>query len=288
MEVWRLSLSVGRASGYGLAALGVAALATSAQGRPAFLSQNSLAGRAAASSGAATASSDERCDSAVLNTCAPRQPMRALSAKEVELLMGANATTNGTTSHGSCNAQSCHTTATIPPSSPSDNPPITSGPPASSLGGGSPGNAPNADQQKHLEKCAQVYGNTSPNPKFQTNFTSDYGWTSDSLSTGLPLVHEVTTTDQSPGAPPAGGGDWLIISASTFYQQAPFHTDLYMYAYTTPATTVGVLAHEWYHQDNDVPGESDAQRQTNEQNATAAGKAAEAAYNADNGAKCSS
>jgi hypothetical protein len=286
MEVWRWSVSIRRASGYGLAALGMVSLATSTQGKPASTTGNAISDAQASNSDAADEGAG--CDTNALNTCAPRAPMRALSAKEVELLMGANSSTNGASSHGSCNDQGCHVTANLPPSTPPSTPP-----PSSTGGGGDGGGSPSiptpdADQQKHLEKCAQVYGHTTPNAKFgQTNFTDDYGWTSNSVTTGLPLVHTTTATDQAPATIPAGGTDWRITEASTFYDAAPFHTDLYKEAYTTPAVTVRDLVHEWYHQNNDVPGESDAQRQTNENNATAAGQAAYNAFNADNGAQCS-
>jgi hypothetical protein len=59
-----------------------------------------------------------------------------------------------------------------------------------------------------------------------------------------------------------------------------------MYSYRNPDDIVGALAHEWYHQDNDVPGESPATEKANEAKAQAAGDAAKAAYDADNGAKC--
>jgi hypothetical protein len=291
MEVWRLPLSMGRASGYGLAALGIASLATSAQGKPALAAQNSTHDLKPANDVVADASTAAaNCGTEILNTCTPRTPMRALSAKEVELLMGANSSTNGASSHGSCNAGGCNVTATLPP--PVSIPPT---PPSSSGGGGNSGGSggppietPNSDVQNHLVKCAQVYGHTTSNSKFgNTNFTNDYGWTSNSLATGLPLVHTTTATDQAPATIPEGGSDWKITEASTFYDAPPFHTDLYKEAYTTPAVTVRDLVHEWYHQNNDVPGESDDQRRVNENNATAAGQAAYNAFNADSGAKCS-
>jgi hypothetical protein len=294
MEVWRLSLTITRAiSGYGLVAAGIGTFAVVAHDSPAHPPSNASFGKSRLVSSAASTGASEACDAADLNTCAPRSPMRALSAKEVAVIMGANSntlTSHGTyQSHGGCDAGGCHTTATVPPAS--SNPPVTSGPPASSLGGGSGGanNVPDAQQQAHLIKCAEVYGHTSPNPKFgPTNFTNDYGWSFYANSNGLPVVHDTTTDSDPPTYTPSvsGGGEWLAVSASTFFQDAPYHTDLYVYAYSSDATTVGVLAHEWYHQNNDAAGESAAQRQTNEQNATAAGKAAEAAYNADNGAKC--
>ena len=289
MEVWCLSLTITRAvSGYGLVAASMSALAVIAHDSPTHPQPNASLSPSRLASGAANARMNEVCDTGDLNTCAPRVPMRALSAKEVALIMGANSHTGQTShgtynSHGSCSANGCHTTATVPP-------PVTSGPPASSLGGGSSGstNVPDPNQQQHLVKCAGVYGHTSPNPKYQTNFTNNYGWSYYAKSTGLPVAHDVTQTDNPPSSTPSGAGDgeWLAVSASTFFQDAPYHTDLYVYAYSTDATTVGVLMHEWYHQNNDVSNESTAQRQTNEQNATAAGKAAEAAYDADNGAQC--
>jgi hypothetical protein len=293
MEVWRVSLSIGRTiSSYGFAVVGMTAFAASAQDRPTSLQGNSNLGTAWRLNLKASAGQEgTNCVTTGLNSCAPRTPMRAFTPKEVELLMGANSFTSGTTSHGSCNPNSCNVTATPPPSvsvsAPEPNPPITSGPPSSLGGGGSSNNIPDSRTQLYFERCAESYGKTSPNSKFQTNFTSDYGWTSYSLATGLPLVHDVTAADSPPGYVPSGGGAWKIISASTFFQSATYHTDLYVYAYSDPATTVGVLVHEWYHQNNDVPNESDAQRQTNEQNATAAGEAAKNAFNADGGAQCS-
>jgi hypothetical protein len=299
MEVWRLSLTITRAiSGYGLVAAGMSAFAVVAHDSSALPHTNADFGKSRLANSAANAGEDQACDTTKLNTCTPRAPMRALSPKEVALIMGANSDTNGQTSrshtsytsHGSCSAGGCHTTATIPPSGGPSGPPVTSGPPASSLGGGGGGatNVPNSQQQAHLTKCAEVYGHTSPNPKFTTNYTNDYGWSFYAHSTGLPVVHDTTTNSDPPAYTPSvpGGGEWLAVSASTFFQNAPYHTDVYVYAYSTDATTVGVLVHEWYHQNNDVPNESQAQRQTNENNATAAGVAAENAYKADNGAQC--
>lgn len=297
MEVWRLSLTVTRAiSGYGLVAAGMGAFAVVAHDSSALPQANASFGKSRLASNATSFGGDSVCDTTTLNTCAPRPPMRALSAKEVALIMGANSETNGLTSHGSyqshgsCNGAGCHVTATTPPSGGASGPPFTSGPPASSLGGGGGGadNIPNDQQQAHLTKCAQVYGHASPNPKFATNYTSQYGWSFYAKSTDLPVVHDTTSDSSHPSYTPSvqGGGEWLAVAASTFYQNASYHTDLYVFAYSSDATTVGVLVHEWYHQNNDVAGESDAQRQTNEKNATAAGEAAENAYKADNGAQC--
>lgn len=240
---------------------------------------------------------DDLCTSEPgLNACKQHQPMRALTPHEIELVMGSNYMTGGSSqpsSHGSCGAYSCHVTASPPPSSqppsssapPPSSPPPDSAPPPSD-GGGGPA-APGIQEQTHLENCAKIYGNILPKSGFQTNFTSDYGWTSD-YSTGLPAKHLTTTTDTPPPVSeiPPGGGSWLIIGASTYVDQTPLRTDIYMASYTTVADMVRTLAHEWYHQNHDVAGESDAIKSANESSAQALGVQAEAAYKSDNGAKC--
>lgn len=232
-----------------------------------------------------------------LNVCKPHQPMRALTPREIELVMGSNSMTSSSQpgSHGSCNANSCNTTSNLPPSSqphssippPSSPPPDSSPPPSGGGGGGGSPAVPSAQQQTHLENCAKIYGNISPKSGFLTNFTSEYGWSSDS-SVGLPLKHLITATDTPPPASeiPPGGGDWLIIGASTYIDKTPLRTDIYMASYTTDADMVKTLSHEWYHQNHDIVGESDAVRSANEAAAQALGVQAETAYKSDNGKKC--
>ncbi|MGN6738970.1 hypothetical protein [Dyella sp.] len=233
-----------------------------------------------------------------LNTCAPNQPMRALSPEEVQIVMGTNYLTDSRpgTSHGGCSDAGCHVTASPPPSSggsfPPSSPPPDSPPPDNGGGGGDSG-GPNqypatAALQTHLENCAKVYGTTRPNPNYTTNFTQEYGFQSLSKTTGLVLQNAVEPTDNPPTTVPQGGTPWGIIGGATHWSSPPYKTDLYMYAYPRNSTayTVNVISHEWYHQNHDVPGESDKQRGDNETAAKAAGAAAQAAYEKDNGAKC--
>jgi hypothetical protein len=145
-----------------------------------------------------------------------------------------------------------------------------------------------------LENCAKIYGTSQPNPKFTTKFTQEYGFQSLSITTGLNLQNAVEPTDNPPATIPAGGGPWRIIGGATNVNGVtsnsvpPYETDLYMYAYpkNSTAVTVGVISHEWYHQQHDMPGETDTQRGDNETAAKAVGAAAQAAYEQDNGAKC--
>lgn len=230
-----------------------------------------------------------------LNSCRPHQPVRALTSQEIDLIMGANYQTDSSspTSHGSCNSSSCHVTASPPPSSqPSSSAPPPSSPPPDSApppneGGGAPLTAPSLQEQAHLEACARIYGGLSPKPGFQTNFTSEYGWSSHD-STGLPLKHLTTATETPPPASeiPPGGSTWLYVGASTYVDQTPLRTDIYMMSYTDDANLVKVLVHEWYHQNYDIAGESSTARYNNEANANAAGVQAENAYTSDGGAKC--
>lgn len=37
-----------------------------------------------------------------------------------------------------------------------------------------------------------------------------------------------------------------LFNGDRYIQNALYHTDIYIYAYSTDATTVGVLVHEWY------------------------------------------
>lgn len=300
MEGWRFSLTIKHViSSYSLVAASMSSFAVVAYDGQVLSQANAGFGRPQLSR-TSLDSSGAICNSANLNSCAQREPMRPLSSKEVALIMGANYETGSITqtgSHGSCSANGCHTTASVPPSVITSEPITSSGPPASAPGGGggggSGGNAyPTPTQQQHFIKCAEVYGQTSPNSKFTTNFTSDYGWSYYSSATGLPVAHETTTTDNAPTQAPsgAGAGEWRYVGASTYYQEAPFHTDLYMYAYpaSQPAVTVRTLVHEWYHQNHNVPGESPAQLKIDENNAGTAGQNAYNAYVADNGAKCAS
>lgn len=234
-----------------------------------------------------------------LNSCKPAAPMRALSADEVKLIRAANSYTDPTSSWGGCNTYSCHVTAN-PPS----DPPSSAGPIYNPGGGGSdPGNGggggggdgggysnlhvPDQAEIAHYEKCAKTYGSTAPNPNFQTQYTSLYGFTSYSAYTGAPLDHVTNSTGDDPTKPlPAGGSQWYLIGSSTYYDESPQRTEVYMLAYQSTAEMVKVLAHEWYHQNHDVPGESVAARMANESAAIDAGNNAVAAYNADGGARC--
>lgn len=183
------------------------------------------------------------------------------------------------TSTGGCDETGCHVTATVvtePPYGIYITDGASSAPPPSV-----PRVWPNGTAQEHLTACAKIYGNTAPNPKFQTYFTQNYGWGS-KLSTGGNDTAQ-TPTDAAPTkAPP--GGPWTALNGVTFYSLN--YTDLFMNAYTSNAQTVDTLVHEWYHQNHDFIGESQAQADANEQAAHNAGLAAEAAYNANNGASC--
>jgi hypothetical protein len=227
--------------------------------------------------------------------------MRTLSAEELQLIIGANYTTGGQTqtrTHGSCTANGCTVTASPPPQTyfppssapPSSAPPPSEPPPDSGSSGGSNNNlqVPSAASQQHLEHCAIVYGGLSPT--LPTIFTTRYGWTAENAE-GVWIAHTSTATDVMPPLP-TGAKDWLYIGATTFLSKAQnqqyglVETDVYMYAYTSDANIVGVLAHEWYHQNHDTPGESLDQYNINAAGADAAGTNAMAAYKADNGAKC--
>lgn len=296
MDSWRLSLNLTRTlSAVGLTAYSFSAMASS-QGLT--LPINSFH----SSSGSGDKSNhggDESCsDQKDLNSCAPSKPMRALSPEEVQIVMGTNYLTDSqiVTSHGGCSSAGCHVTASPPPSSGGSFPPSSppsSGPPPDNGGGGGNSGDPNlypagAAQQAHLENCAKIYGTTKPNPNFETNFTQEYGFQSLSKATGLVLQNAVEATDNPPATVPQGGTPWAIIGGATNWSSSPYKTDLYMYAYPRNSTayTINVISHEWYHQTHDVPGESDTQRGANETAARAAGAAAQAAYEKDNGAKC--
>lgn len=278
-----IPVNIIRASEVGFATLTAAMLPISAQAQPSSRATAPIFRQV--NKEILVGSTSIQCTATGLNTCINRTAMRPLTAKEVELLMGANSSTHSSShpynSHGSCSAGGCNVTATPPNSDPPPSDPVTSNPPAS--GGGSP---PNQTQQDKDIKCALAYASTTPNPNFKTNFTNLYGWSSKSSTTGLTLEHATTTTDNPPATIPTGGGEWLIDQATTWFDTSQPHTDIYVYAYRNPDDIIGTLAHEWYHQDNDVPGESAATEKANETKAQEAGNAAKAAYDADGGAKC--
>jgi hypothetical protein len=286
MDLRELSLSIGYAlSAYGVTAVAEPAIAQS--GEPDTVSTSpSLAGGQCGTSNR-------------VNSCRPTAPMRALTADDIALIAGAN---NTTESSGSCSAAGCHVTASPISSNPpsSGTPPGNPGGPGDGGGGGGDpgggssgdsggtnppvGSLPTAPQQDHAKHCAAVYGNTSEKAGYHTSFLPKYGWswrTAEGVATG-----EFRTSDSQPPADsPTPGGRWQSLNGHTTLVD-PLDTELFMPAYTSEAQMVETLAHEWYHQNHDVATEDANQRQANENAATAAGQAAEAAYKSDNGAKC--
>lgn len=212
--------------------------------------------------------------------------VRALTPEEVELIYGTNSGTEPPTG-GGCDASGCHTTAWLPPDPPPP-PPLTTGGGSSGdgggegAGGGSGGSGDGSDSavsQEYAyaaEKCATYYGHITP--VYTTNFTTKVGWTAVDAA-GVPIKHIVTDSIADPTEPlPAGAVRWSMAGASTFFDDNPPHTDIYGTTYSSFENVIMVLTHEWYHQHHDVPGESLAQRNQNELDATAAGRAASDAF----------
>jgi hypothetical protein len=136
-------------------------------------------------------------------------------------------------------------------------------------GGGSVGVPPTIMMQKHEIRCATAYGQYKPKAGVIVTFSSKWGWGS--------VKFDVIAETDLPVAPPLYGGyGWVGLYGNTNISE-PMATSIYMDSYDSVANTIDTLAHEFAHQ-NDVLTEEDAE---------AAGKAAEKAYEADSGAKCS-
>ena len=227
--------------------------------------------------------------------------MRALTVSEVLLLVGTNSTSHGgVASHGSCNSAGCTVSASAPPSLPPSAPPPSSGNPGAGGDGGTttpPPTPPTKQQQEKDEKCAAAYGNLAGNPSYGgINFTTLWGWSANNAQ-GAIVDHTTTSTSQPPNQAPGNGATtgWHYVSGSTYVDSAPQHTDIYEQAYTLPQYVpayeqqqylVRDIAHEWYHQNYDYPGESDAVRAANENAATTYGNKVKDAYLKDKGSKC--
>ena len=107
------------------------------------------------------------------------------------------------------------------------------------------------------------------------------------------MLKLVTTTTNispdrfSPPTPvPSGATGWVGLNGITNGIPGTSSTLIFKNAYVSEAQTVDTITHEWYHQNHDFGGETADQAKANEQAAAAAGRAAMAAYLADNGARC--
>ncbi|MET4675948.1 hypothetical protein ACVKN3_001679 [Luteibacter sp. PvP120] len=225
------------------------------------------------------------------NSCAPAPKMRALTPAEIQLIAGANLTTE---SHGSCGPGGCSVTATVgPPSGGGGGGGGGDGNGGSGGDGGSGGGGggstptpvyPSSQQQARLTHCAQVYGGASAAPGGITDFSPLYAFASLD-SSGREVGFQTAGTYDAPGTPPAGGNAWISLNGRTLVSTPP-HSTLYMRAFDSDAQTVDTLTHEWYHQRNNTASMTAEQAAAAEAGATAAGQAAEQAYLSDNGAQC--
>lgn len=227
-----------------------------------------------------------------MNTCAPNKPMRSLSPEEIQIIIGSDDSMEQTQTHGSCTANGCNVTATVPPPTYVSGLPITSAPPPPDMGGGGGGgydyNVPNTVSQQHLEQCALAYGALSPS--LPTKFTDVYGWTAKDAD-GVWVSHTTTSTIEDPPLP-LGAKYWQMDDATTFLtadqnqQNHIARTEIYKHAYQSDAHLVKIIAHEWYHQNHYNPNATPAQQKAEEDAADQAGQDAENGYVADGGAKC--
>jgi|SRR5579883_1802810 len=112
-------------------------------------------------------------------------------------------------------------------------------------------------------------------PGFTTNFVGDYLY----HSTTYPLAYYVLPSGSVPPAYLKGNdgvsrlANWEVEDGLTNYGYnnswlvPSLTTNIYMSAYSSVSYMVGVVVHEWTHQNLDVPGESATAVQQNEQTA---------------------
>ena len=158
-------------------------------------------------------------------------------------------------------------------------------------GGGGGLVAPTVAQQDHLWGCAYSYAPSNAHPNFMVYnnnpFQSSWGWGAKNAQ-GVGVDWRATEINQSPSygnppIPPGNGavGDWYPINGITL--PSTYETFLFMWAYTSEADTIEILVHEWYHQNHDVVGESNAAFLANEAGAKDAGQSARNAFIAAGG-----
>lgn len=290
--MFRALLKKCRVIGYGLAAVAVSALAANGLYQWVVPHASSNTGNPESTqSHPAIAPSETDCDPFDAYACSPVTQNHTSAPEEVELRSQPKSALSEAMDEDPCDSIDCQVTETPTPlidiPFPLTDVSLDSGqPPSADDGDSGPVQVPGFSVQQYYERCAEAYGHTLPNPNFKTSYTDNYGWTSDTLTTGYPLLRGVTTSSSPPAQVPAGGSAWKSSRSATYFRQKPYHTNIYMAAYRDTATMVEVLTHEWYHQNNDLRTESDEQRQLNEKNATVAGETARNAFNADNGKQC--
>lgn len=154
------------------------------------------------------------------------------------------------------------------------------GTPASGGGGGGGsgtggiGNGLTVAQQDHGKNCAEAYGTYKAKPGVPLTFSDKWAFVIDDLS--LKLEIDAKTTPP-PYVQNGKSYTWQMIDADTIHFNQPgTATIVYRHAGATVGNLVNTLVHEYAHQS----GKGDDVAQP-------AGDAAEAAYEADHGAKCS-
>lgn len=129
---------------------------------------------------------------------------------------------------------------------------------------------------QHAINCARAYGvgrGGVPKNGYVTYFANNYGWVKDDTQV------YATATNQ----PPAGTGFVKLFGVTNHYHPAyPLiqgQSKIFMKSHATTADLINTIAHEWSHQ-------SDPFGAPNHDKADRAGNDTEAAWRADNGAKC--
>lgn len=131
-------------------------------------------------------------------------------------------------------------------------------------------------QHRHAIECAQAYGvgrGGVPKAGFVTYFADNYGWVLNDT--------QVYATDTN--QPPPGTGFEGLDGVTTHYHSAaPYllgQSKIFLRNHSSTGELINTIAHEWRHQ-------SDPFGAPNEDVADSVGDAVEAAWRADNGAKC--